>query len=209
MTNQPNNGAPSAGEEQHERVQQDQTQQEQAQQGQEQRQDQAQSPQPQPQPQPQQSPYQQQPYQLQGQSYQPPYQQPSAGQAQTTYGAPTGQSFGYQNMSYTPMSGYGAPQQPFAQYQPLDNQQPQPLQQLTGGMKFGWFAVSLLLGIAGIILAWLINVDKAPQVKSDAIKWSAIGAVIGILISLFYVTVVLGGLMSMGASISSVGGFSW
>ena len=32
-----------------------------------------------------------------------------------------------------------------------------------------------LLGIPGIIIAWLVNVDKMPQVKSDALKFAIIG----------------------------------
>ena len=67
--------------------------------------------------------------------------------------------------------------------------------QLTGGMKFGWFVVGALLGIGGIVVAWLANVDKMPQVKNDAIKFSIIGfavwVVLGIVISL-----VIGGMVT-------------
>ena len=41
--------------------------------------------------------------------------------------------------------------------------------------------VGALLGIPGIIIAWLVNVDKMPQVKSDALKFSIIGFVINIV----------------------------
>lgn len=72
---------------------------------------------------------------------------------------------------------YGAPQpQPQAWYPPA------PLMQLTGGMKFAWLVVGALLGIPGIIIAWLVNVDKMPQVKSDALKFSIIGFVIWIVL---------------------------
>ena len=75
-----------------------------------------------------------------------------------------------------PQPMYNAPQpQPQAFYPPA------PLMQLTGGMKFAWLVVGALLGIPGIIIAWLVNVDKMPQVKSDALKFSIIGFVINIV----------------------------
>ncbi|MRX83964.1 spore coat protein SP96 [Eggerthella guodeyinii] len=71
---------------------------------------------------------------------------------------------------------YGAPQpQPQAFYPPA------PLMQLTGGMKFAWLVVGALMGIPGIIISWLVNVDKMPQVKSDALKFTVIGFVINIV----------------------------
>ena len=90
-----------------------------------------------------------------------PQQQPSMGQQ-----VPPAQPQPQQPM-------YGAPQpQPQAFYPPA------PLMQLTGGMKFAWLVVGALLGIPGIIIAWLVNVDKMPQVKSDALKFAIIGFVI-------------------------------
>lgn len=56
------------------------------------------------------------------------------------------------------------------------------LTQLTGGQKFGWFIVGFLGNIIGMLLAWLVNIDKAPQVKSDAIKFSVIGFVVAIVL---------------------------
>lgn len=71
---------------------------------------------------------------------------------------------------------YGAPQpQPQAWYPPA------PLMQLTGGMKFAWLVIGALMGIPGIIISWLVNVDKMPQVKSDALKFTVIGFVINIV----------------------------
>ena len=74
------------------------------------------------------------------------------------------------------------------QPQPQPLYMPAPLMQLTGGMKFGWFVVGALMGIPGIVISWLVNVDKLPQVKSEALKWTIIGFVVwivlGILISL-------------------------
>ena len=82
---------------------------------------------------------------------------------------------------------YQAPQ-PTYQPQPQPMYMPAPLMQLTGGMKFGWFVVGALMGIPGIVISWLVNVDKLPQVKSDALKWTIIGfavwIVLGILIGL-------------------------
>lgn len=55
-----------------------------------------------------------------------------------------------------------------------------PLTQLSGGMKFAWLVIGLLMGIPGMILAWLTNVNSFPQVKSDAIKFAIIGFIINI-----------------------------
>ena len=92
------------------------------------------------------------------------------------------------------------PQQPYGYQQPV--YAPAPLMQLTGGMKFGWLVIGALMGIPGIVLAWLVNADKTPQVKSDALKFAIIGFVIwivlGILLSLAItgmVTAVVAGAM--------------
>ena len=82
---------------------------------------------------------------------------------------------------------YGAPQpQPQAFYPPA------PLMQLTGGMKFAWLVVGALLGIPGIIIAWLVNVDKMPQVKSDALTFAIIGFVIWIVLQFIFGMIVFG-----------------
>lgn len=97
-----------------------------------------------------------------------PQQQPPIGQ-QVPPAQPS-----FQPQPQQPM--YGAPQpQPQAYYPPA------PLMQLTGGMKFAWLVVGALMGIPGIIISWLVNVDKMPQVKSDALKFSVIGFVINIV----------------------------
>lgn len=94
------------------------------------------------------------------------------------------------------------PQQPYGQPYQQPVYAPAPLMQLTGGMKFGWLVIGALMGIPGIVLAWLVNADKAPQVKSDALKFAIIGFVIwivlGILLSLAItgmVTAVVAGAM--------------
>jgi len=71
------------------------------------------------------------------------------------------------------------------QPQPQQYQQPQyqqPVQQeLSGGAKFGYFALGLFLSWIGVLISWLVNKDKAPQVKSSAIKFSVIGMIIAIV----------------------------
>ncbi|OUO92051.1 hypothetical protein B5F40_01585 [Gordonibacter sp. An230] len=81
------------------------------------------------------------------------------------------------------------PQHPPAyapQPQPQPFYPPAPLMQLTGGMKFGWLVVGLFIGVAGVVIAWLVNVDKLPQVKKDAVKFSLIGFAISIILWLLY-----------------------
>lgn len=97
-----------------------------------------------------------------------------------------------------PMGQQMPPQQPYQAPQPTYQPQPQPmympapLMQLTGGMKFAWLVVGALLGIPGIIIAWLVNVDKMPQVKSDALKFAIIGFVIWIVLQFIFGMIVFG-----------------
>lgn len=91
-------------------------------------------------------------------------------------------------------------QQPYSQAQPHQPYAqpacpPAPLTKLTGGMKFAWFVIGALVGIPGIILAWLCNVDKYPQVKSDAVKFSAIGFAAWIVLGILF-TMMLGGMLA-------------
>lgn len=95
--------------------------------------------------------------------------------AQAGYAAPAAASYepvNYQQPSYVPP----AYQQPMATPQVYVPQ----VVSLTGGQKFGWFVVGFLGNIVGMLLAWLVNIDKAPQVKSDAIKFAVIGFVVSI-----------------------------
>lgn len=96
---------------------------------------------------------------------------------------------------------YGQPYQQPPMYAPA------PLMQLTGGMKFGWLVVGAMLGIPGIVIAWLTNVDKAPQVKSEALKFAIIGFVIWIVIG-FLFGLLIGGMFSalFAGAIGSMGG---
>ena len=91
------------------------------------------------------------------------------------------------------------PQQPPTGQQMPPQQQPMympaPLMQLTGGMKFGWFVVGALMGIPGIVISWLVNVDKLPQVKSEALKWTIIGFVVWIVLGIL-ISLAIGGMIT-------------
>lgn len=80
-------------------------------------------------------------------------------------------------------------------YVPQPVYPPAPLMQLTGGMKFGWLVVGALLGIPGIIIAWLVNADKVAQVKNDALKFAIIGFVIWIVLG-FLLSLMIGGMVT-------------
>ncbi len=107
-----------------------------------------------------------------------------------------------------PAAYYQAPAQPAAP-QPAAPQPavqpvqaaPAPLTKLSGGMKFGWFIVGALVGIPGILIAWLANVDKYPQVKTDAVKFAIIGFVIWALLWVLFCMGLLG--LAAGLSASS------
>ena len=95
-------------------------------------------------------------------------------------------------------------QQPTYQQQPAQPvAAPAPLTQLSGGMKFGWFVIGVLVGIPGILIAWLANVDKLPQVKADAVKFSAIGLVVW---AVLWALACLGFLSIVAAVLSSLFG---
>ena len=79
--------------------------------------------------------------------------------------------------------------------EPVPPAQPQQLMQLTGGMKFGWFVVGALMGIPGIVISWLVNVDKLPQVKSEALKWTIIGFVVWIVLGIL-ISLAIGGMIT-------------
>ncbi len=95
-------------------------------------------------------------------------------------------------------------QQPFYPSQPVVP--PAPLAALTGGMKFGWFVIGALVGIPGIILAWLVNADKLPQVKNDAVKFSIIGFVVWVVLG---VIMCVGFLGMVAAAVSGAGYYSY
>lgn len=107
---------------------------------------------------------------------------------------------GYQQVP--PAQGY---QQAPPMYAPQPVYVPAPLTQLTGGMKFAWVVVGALLGIPGIIISWLVNVDKVPQVKSDAVKFSVIGFVINIALAVLVSLMIGGFLAALAAGLGSYG----
>ena len=74
-----------------------------------------------------------------------------------------------------------AEQYPYGAYPPPQPPAPQRREELTGGQKFGWFLIGLLMSIPGILIAWLTNGDSAPQVRSSAVKFAVIGFVIEIV----------------------------
>ena len=97
------------------------------------------------------------------------------------------------------------PGQPYAQaqqHQPYEQPMyaqpvypPAPLTKLSGGMKFAWFVIGALVGIPGILLAWVCNADKYPQVKNDAVKFSAIGFAVWMLAGIIF-AVMIGGMLA-------------
>lgn len=144
-------------------------------------------------------------------------QQPAepVGQPQPPAGQPaSAQQFPQDQPQQFPQTAQPEPQQP--QQPPMYAPQPQPvyppapLMQLTGGMKFGWLVVGLLIGIPGVVIAWLVNVDKMPQVKSDAVKFSLIGLAISIVLGLL-LSFAIGGLFvaMLSSAMGGYGGYSY
>lgn len=133
----------------------------------------------------------------------PQSEQPASPQAPAQPAAqPQGSSAASQVPPAQPQSGSGASQVPPAQPQPYEQPMyaqpvypPAPLVKLSGGMKFAWFVIGALVGIPGILLAWVCNADKYPQVKNDAVKFSAIGFAVWMLAGII-LTVMVGGLLA-------------
>ena len=116
--------------------------------------------------------------------------------SQQSYGQPT-----YANPDVRPGAYQNAVQHQAFAPDPQVNPYEESLTKLTGGMKFGWLCVGLLLGIPGMIIAWLVTADKHEQVKHDAIMWSVIGFAINFVFSLIAVVAFTG---IMAAAIQSV-----
>lgn len=124
---------------------------------------------------------------------------------------PAGQPASAQQFPQTAQPQPQQPQQPpMYAPQPQPVYPPAPLMQLTGGMKFGWLVVGLLIGIPGVVIAWLVNVDKMPQVKSDAVKFSLIGLAISIVLGLL-LGFAIGGLFvaMLSSAMGGYGGYSY
>lgn len=88
-----------------------------------------------------------------------------------------------------------APQPVCAPFQP-------PAPQLTGGMKFGYFALGFLGNLLGILVSWLINADKHPALRNSAIKWSVVGFAATFAIGIVVAVVIFG---MLGAFFTALG----
>lgn len=109
----------------------------------------------------------------------PAPQQPQVKQPAVPAGAPAPMP---PAQGFVPPAGQVPPQQPLpgSMINPMPGM---PLTELTGGMKAGWAVLGFLLGPAGILIAWLVNVTSHPEVKSGAIKFSVIGCVIVVVLA--------------------------
>lgn len=121
--------------------------------------------------------------------------QQQAGVPRPTYADPDYRAGAYQN---------AVPHQPFTPDPTVANPYEFVFTQLTGGMKFGWLVVGLFLNIPGMVLAWLVNADKHPQVKKDAIVWSVIGFAINVVLTIIAIVFCVG---IMAAVASRYGGY--
>lgn len=106
------------------------------------------------------------------------------------------------HMPPPPPAGAGAPPHGAPHHHPPHVA---PLQELTGGMKFGWAVIGFVLGWVAILLAWLVSADKAPAVKKDAIKFSLIGFIVACIVCIV-ATFLFGGIIaSMAMGMASSG----
>lgn len=95
-------------------------------------------------------------------------------------------------------------------YQPAPQVVVPQIMALTGGQKFGWFVVGFLGNIIGMLLAWLVNVDKAPQVKSDAIKFAVIGFVVAIVLEvILFAFVGVAMMAAMGSVVDAMSAYPY
>lgn len=84
--------------------------------------------------------------------------------------------------------------------QPQPTMPPNPMPQpgfvpepsLTGGLKFGYFALGFLGNLLGVLVAWLINADRHPAIKASAVKWALVGFACTFLIGIFLAVSVAG-----------------
>lgn len=141
-------------------------------------------------------------------SYQPPFPQ----QPGRPYGGMPPQQLGQ-----APVPPYGAPQPPYggpAWQQPAPGpagypSSPAPLVQLTGGLKFAWLAVGVLLSLGGVLVAWLANFDRAPELKREIIKWAAIGFAIRCVLSILSTVFLYSSLGLLGGTSMGSSSFMW
>lgn len=67
---------------------------------------------------------------------------------------------------------------------------------LSGGAKLGYGALGFFLMLIGVLVAWLVNKDKAPSVKKSAIVSSVVGMAVGLVAWIAFYALVLAGIMA-------------
>lgn len=67
---------------------------------------------------------------------------------------------------------------------------------LSGGAKFGYGALGFFFMLIGVLIAWLVNKDKAPAIKKSAMVSSVVGFVIGLVAWIILYAVIFAGLMA-------------
>ena len=64
-----------------------------------------------------------------------------------------------------------------------NNTPPPPSVELSGGMKAACFFIGFLMGIPGLLVAFVIGNDKPPTIKNGIFKFAVIGLAVSIGIS--------------------------
>lgn len=57
---------------------------------------------------------------------------------------------------------------------------------LSGGAKAGWFALGFLLGLIGVLIAYLVTEDKGPLRKGAALKFALFGTGTIVLVCILF-----------------------
>lgn len=96
--------------------------------------------------------------------------------------------------NYNQQPGYQAQQQPSYQQPQQPYQNPAGYQQpyyapsgadMPGSHKAAWFFIGMFTGIAGILIASMVNVDK--PYRSEGTKWAVIGCFFWLALCLLFV----------------------
>lgn len=109
---------------------------------------------------------------------------------QNQYQAQQSQNSEYQAQSVAQQAAWQQTQQ--SNYQANQWAPMQPQQMLTTAQKIGWLFVGIFIGIAGILIASLTNIDK--PYRSDATKFAIIGFILEIV---FTFVMLVGGCTAM------------
>lgn len=59
------------------------------------------------------------------------------------------------------------------------------------GAKVGYFALGFLVNLIGVLIAWLISKDKGEATKSIALKFSLVGFVVALVLSIVLAAVAI------------------